>query len=64
MKTDKTKYRYVFSLRLAGFLMQKGFRIRRIHKNLDDNSKDVYLFNDSTELRSAIKEYEEKYSDR
>lgn len=64
METDKTKYRYIFSLRLAGFLMQKGFRIRRIHKNLDDETRDVYLFNDSEGLRSAIKEYEIEYSNR
>ena len=50
-------YKQIFSLRLAGFLMQKGFRIRRIHHNLKETDKDVYLFDDTPELESAMLEY-------
>lgn len=62
MKTDKTKYRYIFSLRLAGFLMQRGFVLLRMNRNLDDPTKNVFLFKDSQEIESAIQEYQKLYS--
>lgn len=62
MKTDKTKYRYIFSLRLAGFLMQRGFILLRMNRNLDDPKKNVFLFKDSQEIESAIQEYQKLYS--
>ena len=51
------KYRYVFSQRLAGYLMQKGFVLLRMNINLDDNYKHVFLFNDSPAISLAISEY-------
>ena len=51
------KYRYVFSQRLAGYLMQKGFVLLRMNINLDDNYKHVFLFNDSPTISLAISEY-------
>lgn len=62
MKTDKIKYRYIFSLRLAGFLMQRGFVLLRMNRNLDDPTKNVFLFKDSKEIESAIQEYQKLYS--
>ena len=58
MKNNKV-YKQIFSLRLAGYLMQMGFRIRRIHHNLKDGiiDKDVYLFDDTPELEIAMLEY-------
>lgn len=50
-------YKQIFSLRLAGYLMQQGFRIRRIHHNLKETDKDVYLFDDTPELEKAMLEY-------
>ena len=55
------KYRYVFSQRLAGYLMQKGFVLLRMNINLDDNYKHVFLFNDSPAISLAISEYKNKY---
>lgn len=58
MKNNKV-YKQIFSLRLAGWLMYNGCRIRRIHHNLKDGTvdKDVYLFDDTPELEVAMLEY-------
>lgn len=56
MKNNKV-YKQIFSLRLAGFLMFNGFRIKRIHHNLKEIDKDVYLFDDTPELEKAMLEY-------
>ena len=39
------KFKYIFSLKLAGFLMMNGQRIVRINHNLNVSNKDVYVFN-------------------
>ena len=51
------KYEYVRSLRLAGWLMLHGFRILRIHHNLQVKGKDVYVFEQSDKLSDCIFEY-------
>ena len=51
------KYEYVKSLRLAGQLMQNGFRILRVEPNVNFKSKDVYVFEQSDELTKYILEY-------
>ena len=50
-------YKQIFSLRLAGYLMYNGFRIRRIHHNLKERDKDIYLFDDTPELENAMLDY-------
>lgn len=57
MKNPSKVYKQIFSLRLAGYLMLMGFRIRRIHHNLKEIDKDVYLFDDTPELEKAMLEY-------
>lgn len=54
---NKSKYQYVFSMKLAGTLMTKGFKILRINKHLEDNSKDVYVFEKSKEIQNEIDKY-------
>jgi len=54
---NKSEYQYVFSMKLAGILMTKGFRILRINKHLNDNSKDVYVFEKSEEIHNEIEKY-------
>ena len=54
---EKKMYKQIFSLRLAGYLMMNGFRIKRIHHNLKETDKDVYLFDDTPELEKAMLEY-------
>lgn len=51
------KFKYIFSLRLAGYLMMNGFRIIRINHNLQKHGKDVYVFEDSKEICKAMEEY-------
>lgn len=53
----KQKFKYIFSLRLAGFLMENGHRILRINHNLSGNGKDVYVFNDTPEICKLMSEY-------
>lgn len=53
----KIKYEYVKSMRLAGYLMQQGFRILKITQNTQFQDKDVYVFEQSKELSNCILEY-------
>lgn len=54
------KFKYIFSLKLAGFLMQNGQRIIRINHNLNVPDKDVYVFVNTAELRELMSEYSNK----
>lgn len=56
MKEEK-KYEYIKSLRLAGYLMQNGFRILRINHNLKVQGKDIYVFEQSDKLSDCIFKY-------
>ena len=54
---EDKKFKYIFSLRLAGFLMMNGFRILRINHNLQKNDKDVSVFDNSDELCNMMEKY-------
>ena len=54
------KFKYIFSLKLAGFLMMNGQRIIRINHNLNIPDKDVYVFVDTPELCWLMSEYSHK----
>lgn len=54
---QKNKYQYVFSMKLAGILMTKGFKLLRINKHLSGNGKDVYVFEKSKEIHDEIEKY-------
>ena len=54
---EKSKYRYVFSMKLAGNLMINGFKLLRVNKHLSRNGFDVYVFEDSDEINSFIENY-------
>lgn len=56
------KFKYIFSLRLAGYLMMRGHRIIRINHNLNIPNKDVYVFIDTPELCRDMSEYSTKNS--
>ena len=58
----KEKFKYIFSLRLAGYLMMQGHRIIRINHNLNIPNKDVYVFIDTPELCKDMGEYSIKNS--
>lgn len=54
---EDKKFKYIFSLRLAGYLMMNGFRIIRINHNLQKQGKDVYVFENSEEICRAMEVY-------
>ena len=54
---EDKKFKYIFSLRLAGFLMMNGFRILRINHNLQKKDNDVYVFENSKELCKTMEKY-------
>jgi len=45
-----------FSMKLAGFLMMKGFVLRHV-KDDEKSRRKVFIFNDSNEIQQALKEY-------
>ena len=49
--------RVVYSQRAAGFLMQKGFVLVKIAPDKYNPNKNIFLFNNSDALDSALKEY-------
>jgi hypothetical protein len=50
-------YMPIYSLKLAGFLMLKGFVLKKITPNRLYPEKNVFWFNDGDELRLSIEEY-------
>lgn len=56
------KFKYIFSLKLAGYLMMNGQRIVRINHNLNIKDKDVYVFINTPELCRLMSEYTDKNS--
>ena len=56
---EDKKFKYIFSLRLEGFLMMNGFRILRINHNIQKKDKDVYVFENSNELCKMMEKYNE-----
>lgn len=51
----------VFSMKLAGRLMQEGFVLKRMEKTTRNNSnRNVFFFNESDELLKIVEEYKTK----
>jgi hypothetical protein len=51
----------VFSMKLAGRLMEKGFVLKRMEKTTRDNSnRNVFYFNESDDLLKVVDEYKNK----
>lgn len=53
MKTQ----RYIFSQKLAGLLMLKGFVLQAIRPDKYHNNRNVFIFNDSDALHEVLNEY-------
>lgn len=48
----------VFSQKLAGELMIRGFVLKRMDKTFRDNSnRNIFFFNESDELLKTVEEY-------
>lgn len=51
------KMKTIFSQKLAGHLMLKGFVLVGMEQGRNHTGKNVFYFNDSEELRLAMEEY-------
>ena len=58
----KEKYKCIYSLKLAGYLMMHGYPIRGIEKNKYNPKWDVYFFDDTSEIQETIEFYNYKKS--
>lgn len=45
---------------MATYLMTKGFRLVKLDVDRNNSNRNIYLFNDSKELRQAMSEYKRK----
>ena len=54
---NERKMKTIFSMKLAGLLMQKGFILVEMKPNTNGSGKNVFYFNDSPSLERAIAEY-------
>ena len=55
--SDNPRHFVVMSQRMAGYLMQRGFVLQGIGNNRRFSGRNVFFFNDSPELRTAMTEY-------
>lgn len=51
--------KYVFSLKLCGFLCSHGFPIKKVIPNRKVPNKSVYIFENTERLNDCIKKYNE-----
>ena len=54
---NESKMITIFSQKLAGFLMMHSFVLVGMRPNKNNSGKNVFFFNDSPELQTAIEEY-------
>ena len=54
------KYMYIFSQKLAGHLMMCGFKLLRINHNLDDTTKNVFVFRNTLKINKEISNYKKR----
>jgi hypothetical protein len=53
---DKKSF-IIYSQKLAGYLMQKGFVLIDMQPDMKKTGKNVFFFNDTPQLKSAMDEY-------
>lgn len=54
---NERKMKTIFSQRLAGYLMIKGFVLVGMEQGRNKSGKNVFYFNDSDELKRVMDEY-------
>ena len=55
--SKKPKTIAIYSMKLAGILMQNSYVLLSMDRNLNGSGKNVFYFNDSPELQQLIAEY-------
>lgn len=56
IKTEATTFT-IYSQKLAGYLMQKGFILIDMQEDIKPTGRNVFLFKNTPQLRTAIDEY-------
>lgn len=51
----------IFNQRLAGYLMQCGFVLKRMDKKDENSNKNIFFFNESDEIFKKINEYKKNF---
>lgn len=54
------KKRYIFSQKLAGLLMLKGFVLKEMRPDKHNPSRNVFVFNNSEELEKVLDGFNRK----
>ena len=54
---SKYVYSYIYSRKLAGYLLLKRFEVEAFQKSHKDNERTIFFFYTSPELLRAISEY-------
>lgn len=58
----KEKYKCIYNMRLAGYLMLNGIPIQRIERNLGRPWRNVFLFEDTEKISKLIEIYKQQKS--
>lgn len=54
---DKQKTIGIYSMKLAGIAMSRGFVLLSMERNNDGSGRNVFFFNDSPDLKKLISDY-------
>ena len=54
---EKQKTIGIYSMKLAGIAMSRGFVLLSMERNNDCSGRNVFFFNDSPDLQKLITEY-------
>lgn len=54
---EKQKTIGIYSMKLAGIAMSRGFVLLSMERNTDGSGRNVFFFNDSPDLQKLITEY-------
>lgn len=54
---EKQKTIGIYSMKLAGIAMSRGFVLLSMERNNDGSGRNVFFFNDSLDLQKLITEY-------
>ena len=57
---NERKLKTIFSMKLAGVLMQNGFVLVDMRPNTNGIGKNVFYFNDSPELEKMINQFKNR----
>ena len=57
---SERKMKTIFSMKLAGVLMQNGFVLVDMKPNTNGSGKNVFYFNDSSDLEKIVTQYKSR----